>query len=88
MQVKLRASSLRYAHALLVDSHETAAERTPRQEMLGAPGLERAVMDQLKAVAGEERPWEQVRARGVRTPLPTILMSLENVAWHQTKLAE
>jgi len=30
------------------------------QEILGAPGLQEAVMQQLKAVAGEERPWEQV----------------------------
>ena len=30
------------------------------QEILAAPGLKEAVMEQLKAVAGEERPWEQV----------------------------
>ena len=35
------------------------------QEILAAPGLRNAVMEQLKVVAGEERPWEQVRRDGL-----------------------
>lgn len=31
------------------------------QEILAAPGLKTAVMEQLKLAAGEERPWELVR---------------------------
>ncbi|CAN0310844.1 unnamed protein product [Pylaiella littoralis] len=30
------------------------------KEILAAPGLKKAVMEQLKLAAGEERPWEQV----------------------------
>ncbi|CBJ32681.1 long chain acyl-CoA synthetase [Ectocarpus siliculosus] len=56
----------RYSGLLGPTPLTTGPAGTPKEladaekEILGAPGLERAVMDQLKAVAGEERPWEQV----------------------------
>eukprot|EP00752_Nemacystus_decipiens_P009084 g8111.t1 len=56
----------RYADLLGPTPLTTGPAGTPQEladaekEILAAPGLREAVMEQLKAVAGEERPWEQV----------------------------